>query len=278
MVFEKPDMEIRAVPVERCAAPPKGAGGQDAGDPDIFQGHGCKHLIDCMNEKTRTGGSNERVGLFGGTFNPVHLGHVKAARDVKSRFGLDRIYFIPSAQPPHKPDARLAPAHDRYAMVMLGLEGADSLFPCDVEIQRDGPSYSVDTVAFFKKRMGPGGELFFILGVDAFLEIDTWKSYEALLRQVAFIVMSRPTKASSETDLYKVLASYIKETLSSAYVFNATRGTWFHPSLRPIYPVAVSPVDIASSQLREKLRLGEPADRWLSPGVADYIKQKGLYR
>lgn len=231
-----------------------------------------------MNEKDSAGGSNERIGLFGGTFNPVHLGHVKAARDVKNHFGLDRIYFIPSAQPPHKPDIRLAPAHDRYAMVVLGLQGTDSLFPSDVEIQRAGPSYSVDTVAFFKNRMGTAGELFFILGVDAFLEIDTWKSYEALLRQVTFIVMSRPTRAGSETDLYGVMASYIKETLSSAYTFNAARGTWFHPSLRPIHPVAVSPVDIASSQLREILRRGEPADRWLSPGVADYIKQKGLYR
>ena len=231
-----------------------------------------------MIAKDRDGGSNERIGLFGGTFNPVHLGHVNAARDVKTRFGLDRIYFIPSAQPPHKPGTRLASAHDRYTMVVLGLEGADALFPCDVEIQRAGPSYSVDTVAFFKKRMGAAGELFFILGVDAFLEIDTWKSSEALLRQAAFIVMTRPDKAVSEAELYKVMASYIKATLSSAYTFNAACGTWLHPSLRPIYPVVVSPMDVASSQLRDQLRRGEPADRWLNPAVAAYIKQKGLYR
>ena len=222
--------------------------------------------------------SNRRIGLFGGTFNPVHQGHVRAAQDVLGRFGLDRIFFIPSAQPPHKSDTDLATARDRYAMVGLGLAGLDSLQPCDVEIQRAGPSYSVDTVAYFKRRMGASGELFFLLGVDAFLEIDTWKCHEGLLSQAAFIVMTRPPRIGSEDELYGLMAPYIRETLSSAYTFDTAGKAWLHPSWRPIYPAVVSPVDIASSQLRERLRRGAPVDPWLSPAVAHYIKEKGLYR
>ena len=216
--------------------------------------------------------------MFGGTFNPVHLGHVGAARDVMHRFALDCIYFIPSAHPPHKPDAALAAAPDRYEMVSLGLADSAAMCPSDVEIRRNGPSYSVDTVTFYKRRLGRSVRLFFLLGVDAFLEIDTWKSYETILEEAAFVVMSRPPHARTENDLYALTAPYIKATLSQAYVYEAAGRVWTHASRPPIFLAEVVPVEIASSQLRDKIRRGESAEQWLSPAVVQYIKQKGLYR
>ena len=216
-----------------------------------------------MNEIGLIPGSDERIGLFGGTFNPIHKGHVRAAQEVLKRFGLDCIFFVPSALPPHKADTNLASSRDRYAMVEIGLQGLEGLAASDVEIHRAGPSYSVDTVAFFRKQLGPDGQLFFLLGVDAFLEIDTWKRYEAVLENTAFIVMTRPPLAHSETDLYALVAPYIAATFSQAYVFDDKHSAWIHPSRPPIFLAVVPPVDIASSQLRRKIEYNEPTDPWL---------------
>jgi nicotinate-nucleotide adenylyltransferase len=137
-----------------------------------------------------------RLGLFGGTFDPIHIGHLRAALEVKQGFGLDRIVFIPAALPPHKKGDQVADAADRLKMVELGVSGYSGFSVSDAELQRSGPSYSIDTINHFKKSSEPDSEILFISGLDAFLEIDTWKSYRDLLRQIAFIVIARPIAAN----------------------------------------------------------------------------------
>ncbi len=139
-----------------------------------------------MGKKSRT-----KIGLLGGTFNPIHLGHLRAAEEVKEILALDKIYFIPSAMPPHKDSSDLAPPHHRLRMVELAIRGNPFFEISDVELKRSGPSYSVDTLEFFVSNF-PESELYFILGVDLFFEIDTWKKHKMLFELSNFVVITRP--------------------------------------------------------------------------------------
>ena len=220
-----------------------------------------------------------RVALFGGTFNPIHHGHCQVALDVLQRFDLDCIYFIPSARPPHKPKGRLATSAQRLEMVQLALEQYPGLKACDVEIRRGGSSYTIDTARHFKALQPAGGQLFFMLGVDAFLEIETWKDFAQLFDLVAFIVMSRPGQGLPALKaLGQAVAGHARAHLSREYCPAGDGDALIHPSKRPIYWATVTAVDIASSQIRRMIREGTTVRPWLAPAVADYIEERGLYR
>lgn len=145
----------------------------------------------------RTHGPAHRrsVALFGGTFDPIHSGHIAVAQAAQKRFHLDSIYFIPSSRPPHKTKTALTPFLHRYAMVALGCTDHAGFHPSAAEAPPDGAAthvfYTVDTVRRFH-REHPEDRLFFILGADQFLEIPTWKNYEALMDSCNFIIASRP--------------------------------------------------------------------------------------
>ena len=131
------------------------------------------------------------IGLFGGTFDPVHSGHLAAARSACERFALDRVYFIPAGAPPHK--SRHASFEHRYAMVALACAGEPRFVPSPVEAPAPGrPSYSILTVRRFRRELGPGAELYFLIGADAFLDIRSWQQWRALLDAAHFLVISRP--------------------------------------------------------------------------------------
>jgi len=137
------------------------------------------------------------IALFGGTFDPVHVGHLAVARAALRRFRLDEIHFVPSGQPPHRQDHKLAPFPDRYAMVALACAEHPHFFPSLAEAGEDASGlhtfYSIDTVRRFRRRLRhPGDHLSFIIGADAFLHLPTWKDYETLLDSCDFIVASRP--------------------------------------------------------------------------------------
>ena len=219
-----------------------------------------------------------RTGLFGGTFNPIHIGHQRVAQDVLTQFGLDRIYFVPSAQPPHKMDEPPVDGRDRLEMVRLALEGLPGLEASAVEIRRGGTSYSLDTVLEFTAHLPEGGRLFFMVGVDAFLEIHTWKKYERLFDHTSFIVMSRPPEPTIPSAGFQEVAAYIRHEVSKGYAIAADRRVLVHPAKQPIYFAEVTPVDISARRLRRMLQRHQPVDAWLSPAVADFIQQKGLYR
>ena len=121
-----------------------------------------------------------RLGLFGGTFNPIHIGHLRAAVEVRESFRLDKVLLIPSAHPPHKNADDLASPEDRFEMVGLAIDGIPFLEASDVEIIRSGPSYTIETLQYFQRQYGSTSVIHFILGIDAFSEITTWKLYKRL--------------------------------------------------------------------------------------------------
>jgi len=220
----------------------------------------------------------QRIGLFGGTFNPIHIGHLSAARDVVHQYDLDRIYLIPSAVPPHKKGGELVSAEQRLEMVRLALGNQDSLRACDVEVKRAGLSYTIDTVRHFNANTPENGQIMFVLGVDAFLDIHTWKAFDDLFNEVAFVVMSRPGSGQWSYNMIQHIRAYIADRISPVYRYSEKDNRFVHPDKKEIHLVSVTPVNIASSQIRKMIQTGQSITPWVAPAVAAYIQEQGLYR
>ena len=133
-----------------------------------------------------------RVGIMGGTFDPVHRGHLAIARAAAERFGLHRIYFVPAAQPPHKGNRVLTDFHHRFSMLALATAYEDRFLPSLMEAGSRRPNYSIETVQRLKRTLKKSDKLYFLIGIDAFREISSWKHPLQLLRECDFIVVSRP--------------------------------------------------------------------------------------
>ena len=219
-----------------------------------------------------------RIGLFGGTFNPVHLGHLRAAVEVRQGFELDEICLIPAALPPHKVPVELASAADRLEMLRLAI-GADSgLKVSDVELNRSGPSFTIDTVHHFKQTLSTENRLHLIMGLDAFLEIDTWKSFNELLTQISLIVINRPDAGSQLGGVpWKIMDDYVFSKVSAGYSFSASRSAYLASQRQPIYVLEIAALDISSTMVRRRVGKGLPIDNLVPQKVADYIRTKGLY-
>lgn len=218
------------------------------------------------------------IGLFGGTFDPIHLGHLKTVLEVKDRFHLETVYLIPAAQPPHKTDRAIAPPANRMAMLNIAVANLHGLEVSDSEINRSGLSYSVETVDEFRQRFTETTNLFFILGLDAFVEIHTWKAYRTLFERVAFIVMTRPGSSSRLPPARETLQAFLDARISDGYVFESETGGFRHPVLQPVRLFATTPVDISSTGIRKKIVCHQPYEHLLPEGVAAYIRRKGLYQ
>lgn len=220
-----------------------------------------------------------RIGLFGGTFNPVHTGHLRAALEVREAFALDEIHLIPSAIPPHKDPGGIAPARQRLAMVRAAAEDQEGFVVSDVELQRRGPSYSVDTVAEYRRSLPQDGRLFLIIGGDAFKEIHTWKSYRRLFEQVAFIVMVRPGGQPRATAaVLEEIGHCLHRHVDAGYRLQAQRPRFVHDSLQPVAVTEVTRLQISATRIRSLIAAGRSI-RYLVPDtVMDYIRRQGLYR
>lgn len=213
------------------------------------------------------------TGLFGGTFNPIHLGHLKVAEEVISRLPLDRILFIPSYIPPHKSSAEVVPVRHRLKMVEIACQGHPDFLVSEVEARRPGPSYSIVTLRRLRQAR-PQDQFFFIVGSDAFLEIETWKDYDRLLRECSFIVVSRP--GFGIKSLEKVI-----ERIKPARVLQPGRRAGFksgNPGPGQLYLLEAPTPDISSSEIRKRLRAGQPITGLVPPGVEQYIEKHKLYR
>ena len=212
-----------------------------------------------------------RLGILGGTFDPIHLGHLRAAEEMSEDLELEKIYLIPAALPPHKDRGPIAPFHHRLEMTRLAAEGSPNLEPMDLEGRRQGLSYSIETLREFHGLFRSDLELFFILGTDAFLEIKTWKEYQRLFDYAHFVVIKRPGVESA------VLEPFL---LSLGVGFKRTgKGNHFAvPSGNILIYKAVTFMDISSTQIREMIANGKSV-RFLVPDtVRSYIMEKGLYR
>lgn len=215
----------------------------------------------------------ERIGLFGGTFDPVHAGHLRAAAEVRRRFGLDRVLFIPSFSPPHKGRGAMAGAEDRYRMVELACAGDPHFVPSRLEVDEKRTSYSVRTVEKVRRTF-PDAWVFFILAVDAFLEIATWRDAERVLEECSWIVTTRPGFRLEAAG--GVLGGRLRPRLRALAENEDADVAAFEPGR--IFLVPIPALDVSSTEIRRRVAAGE-AIRGLVPAeVEAYIHDRGLYR
>ena len=218
-------------------------------------------------------GARRSIALFGGTFDPVHAGHIAVALAAARRFHLDAVYFIPSSRPPHKTKPALTPFVHRFAMVALACSEHKGLIPSLAEAPGEAASahvfYSIDTVRRFR-REHPDDQLYFILGADQFLEIPTWRHYEALLDSCDFIIASRP---GFNLDALRLVIPPEKlgRTRSQDPHKIILRKSVFH-----LLTTVAS--HVSSTEVRQRLARHQSIHGLVPPRVEDYILGQALYR
>lgn len=198
-----------------------------------------------------TSAASPRLGILGGSFDPVHLGHLLAAQDAWENAGLDRVVFMPAAQAPLRSAAPQATAEQRLALLRAALEGDDRFALSTLELERGGTSYTIDTVQAFRA-LHPAAELFWIIGADQAARLPLWHQIAALSQLVQFIVLARPG-------------------------FPASPPTALPEGLR-LLPVPMHECAISSSEIRLRLAAGKPVRLFLPAPVADLIEREHLYR
>lgn len=210
-------------------------------------------------------------GIYGGTFNPIHFGHLRTAEEICSRFKMKEVVFIPSADPPHKEAKDIIDPMHRIKMASLAITGNLNFSISDIEVHRKGKSYSIDTVRELKNQY-PDDELAFILGLDAFLEIHTWHKYVEIFDECDFVVTSRPDspKVSRKKAIPEALrGSFKQKKRGHEFVNQAGKRVIF---------TDVTDLDISASGIRAMIREGRSI-RYLQPRrVMEYIQEHELYK
>jgi nicotinate-nucleotide adenylyltransferase len=198
-----------------------------------------------------------RIGILGGTFDPPHVGHLWLASLAADATGLDRVLFMPAAQPPHKDHAALTSAADRLLMTRLAIAGNDAFELTLIEMEREGPSYTIDSVVELRRVYGDDAELFLVMAADSLAQIDTWRQPDELLERIEFVV--GPRTGAPVPD---------RQRLESRFGSNAGR----------IHLLEGPSLDVSSTQVRERVAAGHTI-RYLVPrGVEELIVDRGLYR
>lgn len=192
------------------------------------------------------------IAIYGGTFDPVHRGHLEAARAAAEEYALDRVLLVPAGQPPHRAHSPGADFEHRFRMVELACHGDSRLIASRLEAPGDDGKrhYSIDTIQRVRSELAPGDRLFFVIGADAFAEIGTWYRWREILGMVEFIVVSRPSEELAAEDV---------------------------PAGATVHWLRNVNVPISSTEIRRRLAQGQSADEWLDPAVADYIRGHALY-
>ena len=218
------------------------------------------------------------IGLLGGSFNPIHNGHLHIANYVYNTLALDRVIFIPTGDPPHKSAESLAPAHHRLAMVKLATEPHKSFVVDDREARSSTVSYSVDTVSQLKKEFPNGTELGFIIGLDAFLDLQSWKQATHLLDNCHVIVCSRPGVTFTQLQSMPLLPPIPQPSLYNLNKQNISRLDISIPSGSSVTLLSIPPCEVSASHIRQQVALKRPIGHWLPPTVESYIIQHQLYQ
>jgi len=210
-------------------------------------------------------------GLLGGTFDPIHMGHLRCAEEIREIFDLNRIIFIPASHPPHKLDAVVTSFYHREQMVRLAIEGNPSFSFSDVENLRAGKSYSIETVEYFLNKYLKSIEIYFILGQDAFQAIQTWKDWQKLLLLCNFSVLTRPGYESMG------LSGILPEEFARQFIYDEAADGYRGPSGHLIYFRQVTFLDISSSDIRARVKNGKSITYLTPDSVRHYIKKNKLY-
>jgi nicotinate-nucleotide adenylyltransferase len=223
----------------------------------------------------QTANKRQQIGLLGGTFDPVHNGHMAVASHVLETLALDSIWFIPAALPPHKgghADGRdITSFADRISMLEIAIGNKNSFIISDIEAKRSAPSYSIDTINILNQQIGGQADLYFIIGADAFIEIDTWKRFEKLPALVSFVIISRPSYPPDKVG--EVIRDYF-----TGYEYDSSHQTWNSPQSKGAFILQhMEPVTISSTEIRKRVRRGEDITGLVPQAVKDYIRKQGLY-
>ncbi len=211
-----------------------------------------------------------KIGLMGGAFNPIHNAHLRIAEEARTACGLDRVIFIPTADPPHKKLAGDVPFELRCQMVRLAIQGNPYFELSLLEGERGGKSYSIDTIQILQKQL-PNDELFFIIGGDSFLELGVWHRFADIFRSCHLIVFERP--GCQINDPYNALPVVIKAEFS----YDSGSRRLLHASGHTVRFVPDILQDISSTEIRRLFASGESIDRLVPPEVAAYISQQRIY-
>lgn len=187
-----------------------------------------------------------KIGILGGTFNPIHIGHLILAEEAREKLGLDKVIFVPTFLPPHKDNSNIAPASDRLTMIKLAIEGNKYFIVSDLEIKRNGRSYTIDTIKEFKDKFG-SDDLYFIIGSDLLKYLEEWKDLNEIIKIVKFIAATRP--------------GYPLEKIPSY-----------------INTLPIRAVDISAFEIRECVKENKSFRYLLPERVYKYIKKRGLYK
>lgn len=213
-----------------------------------------------------------RLAVIGGTFNPIHYGHLRVAEEVRESLGLDKILFIPTFMPPHKTDEPMTPPETRLDMARLAVSDNPGFEVSDIEIKRGGKSYTIDTVRALKSGAGEDLKVFLVVGSDSFNDITTWCEYGELFRLSSFVVVERPGYA------VKTPGEVLPVELARKFWYDASAGAFMNSDGSTITYLQTTLIDISSSGIRRKVREGRSV-RYLLPGqVMDYIYGQKLYR
>lgn len=197
------------------------------------------------------------IGVLGGTFDPIHLGHLIIAERARLELGLTRVIFVPAGQPWLKSERDITPAPHRVEMVRLAIAGKPYFKLSTIEVERPGPSYSVDTIAVLRERLGEGCSLFFLLGWDSLAELPRWKEPARLIQMCRLVAVTRPGFSRPVLETMEPLVPGISGNV-----------LWLD----------IPPVDISSSEIRARVARGLPILDLVPPQVADYIEEHQLYR
>ena len=215
---------------------------------------------------------SRRIGIFGGTFNPVHFGHLRVAEEVRQSFALEKLYLVPSARPPHKGHAEMVAAEKRLQMVRRARRGNPFIKASAYECRRRGTSYSITTIKYFKKRF-PQAEIYFVIGGDAWSEIATWRAFPEFFGLANFIIISRAGFALEADESPESLFPF---ALKGEFCYEK-KGCYQHVSGHRLHFMVVTRLDISSSMVREEVAAGRSLRYLVPDGVANYISEYGLY-
>ena len=217
------------------------------------------------------------IGILGGTFNPIHNGHLIVAEQIREWFSLARIYFVPSAIPPHK-EGPVPEGDHRLRMIELATDSNPYFIPSAIELERGGRSYTIDTVHQMAETLGEGHIFYFILGTDAFQDIQTWKDYRQLLQMCKFIVISRPgARIDQVFDALEPLLTHPGLHLVLRRIGEEEGSGCIDAHSADIFFVPIPEIDISSSGIREKVRQGKSIRYQVPVEIKEYIERHGLY-
>lgn len=210
-----------------------------------------------------------KLGIFGGTFNPVHLAHLRIAEEIRETFSLEKVIFVPAATPPHKPLADELSFSERLKMVTMAVRDNPFFSVSDLEGKRGGKSYSIDTLNILRK-LHPEDEFYLIMGSDSFADFRTWKEYSSIFSCCNIVTIGRPGTVIS-------LGTALPVEIAHEFIYHEDLDVLSHSSGHSVYSIEGTKLDISSTAIRSLIREGRSIKYLVPDTVEEYIKQQRLY-